>query len=102
VHQAQYCQQVKEGLSHSALHCADSPPALGVALAATIEEEHETVREHSKEDCEDGEEHEGKVCEEQLRSLGLFSPEQGRLRGGLMAAAAPHREWRGSTELCSL
>jgi len=24
------------------------------------------------------------------------------LRGGLMAAAAPHREPRGSTELCSL
>jgi len=38
----------------------------------------------------------------QLRSLGLFSPEQGRLRGGLMAAAAPHREQRGSAELCSL
>jgi len=23
-------------------------------------------------------------------------------RGGLMAAAAPHREWRGSAELCSV
>jgi len=32
----------------------------------------------------------------------VFSPEQGRLRGGLMAAAVPHREWRGSAELCSL
>jgi len=44
----------------------------------------------------------GKVCEEGLRALGLLSPEQGRLRGGLMAAAAPHREWRGSAELCSV
>ena len=35
-------------------------------------------------------------------SPGLLSPEQRRLRGHLMAAAAPHRERRGSTELCSL
>ena len=60
------------------------------------------MRWHPKESYKDGEGSEGKVCEEQLRSLGLFSPEQGRLRGGLMAAAAPHSEWRGSTELCSL
>jgi len=39
---------------------------------------------------------------EQLRCLGVLSPEQSRLRGGLMAAAAPHREQRGSTELCSV
>jgi len=39
--------------------------------------------------------------EEQLRSPGLFSPEKKRLRG-LMVAAAPHREQRGSTELCSV
>jgi len=32
----------------------------------------------------------------------VFSPEQSRLRGGLMAAAAAHRERRGSAELCSL
>jgi len=49
-----------------------------------------------------GEGSESKVCEEQLRSLGVFSPEQGRLRGGLMAAAAPPRERRDSAELCSL
>ena len=45
---------------------------------------------------------EGKVYEEQLRSLGLLLPEQRRLRGVPVAAPAPHREWRGSTELCSL
>ena len=33
--------------------------------------------------------------------LGSCSPEQSRLRGGLMAAAAPHRERRGSTDISS-
>ena len=36
--------------------------------------------------------------EKKLSSLGLLGPEQ----SGLMAAAAPHREQRGSTEQCSL
>jgi len=33
------------------------------------------------------------------KPMGWPSPE---LRGGLMAAAAPHRAQRGSAELCSL
>ena len=45
---------------------------------------------------------EGKIHKKQLRSVDVLSPEQSRLRGGLMAAAAPHRERRGSAELCSL
>ena len=45
---------------------------------------------------------EDKMYEMWLRSLGLFSAEQSRMREGLMAAAAPHREQRGSAELCSL
>ena len=46
---------------------------------------------------------EGKACEKQLRSLGLFSPEQRRLRGGLMVAySSSQGERRGSAELCSL
>jgi len=44
----------------------------------------------------------GKTYEEWLQPLCVFSPEQSRLRGGLMAAAAPHGEWRSSAELCSL
>ena len=31
---------------------------------------------------------EGKTYKEQLRALGLFSPEQSRLRGGLMVACS--------------
>jgi len=33
---------------------------------------------------------------------GFTQPKAKELRGGLMAAAAPYREQRGSTELCSL
>ena len=42
------------------------------------------------------------MFEEQLRFLGVLSPEQGRLRAALMAAAAPHRERRAalSSALC--
>ena len=32
----------------------------------------------------------------------FVQPRAEELRGGLMAAAAPHRERRGGTELCSL
>ena len=37
-----------------------------------------------------GKDLEGNVYEEQLRALGLFSPEQMGLRGGLLAAAVSH------------
>jgi len=33
---------------------------------------------------------------------GPVQPRAEELRGGLMAAAAPHRERRGSVELCSV
>ena len=40
------------------------------------------------------------MLKEQLRPLSALSADE--LRGDLMAAAAPHREQRGNTELCSL
>jgi len=43
-----------------------------------------------------------RMYEEQLRFLVSFLSGKRRVRGGLMAAAAPHREQRGSAELCSL
>ena len=43
------------------------------------------------------------MYEEQLRSLGSFSPEQRRLREVLMVAySSSQGEWRGSADLCSL
>ena len=33
---------------------------------------------------------------------GFVQPRAEELRGGLMVAAAPHRERRGSAELCSV
>ena len=47
---------------------------------------------------------EGKVYEEQLNKLVPRCAQRRaeELRGGLMAAAAPHRERRGSAELCSV
>ena len=44
---------------------------------------------------------EGKTYE-WLEALGFHEPRAEELRGGLMAAAAPHRKQRGSAELCSL
>ena len=44
---------------------------------------------------------EGKMYEEWLRSLGLFSPEQSRLRGGLMAACSFLTRWAEGQVLSS-
>ncbi|XP_019465778.1 transcription factor hamlet-like [Meleagris gallopavo] len=55
-----------------------------------------TTKGCPKESCEDGEE--GKMYEKRLGLLVLFSSENTRLRGGLMVAAAPHREWKQEAE----
>jgi len=55
---------------------------------------HKTIRRHPREGYKDGERL------GRLRPLGVPSPEE--LRGGLIAAADPHRERRGSAELCSV
>ena len=50
--------------------------SLCVIWGTTINERHETIREHPKEGYNDGEGSEGKVCEERLRPLGVLSAEQ--------------------------
>jgi len=44
------------------------------------------MRVHSKKYCEYGKRSRGRIHKKQLKSLGLFRPEQKRLRGGLVAA----------------
>ena len=45
---------------------------------------------------------EDKMCEEWLNSLDVFSSEQRRLRGGLVAAcSSSHRELEGQCDVCS-
>ena len=48
----------------------------------------------------------GKTCKDQDQQAAELpwcaQPRAEELRGGVMAAAAPHREWRGSAELCSV
>jgi len=60
------------------------------------------LRDHPKEGYKDGEWSEGQRVRGAAEVLWFAQPRAGELRGGLMAAAAPHRERRGSAELCSV
>ena len=71
-----------------------------VVLGATIGEGHKTVRKCPKEAYEKG--LEGKRSSGAAAAPECTQRGAGELRGGLMAAAAPHRERRGSAELCSV
>lgn len=85
VHQAQGCQP-GEGGSCPALLCAGA--ALGAGLGTTVSEGHKSTRECPNQSYGDGEGYEGKMYEDQLRSLGLFSPEEaeGRTHGSLQGS----------------
>lgn len=98
MYQGQHCHWAGEGAVPFALRCVASPPALGAGLGATVLKRNRTIREHLRKGNKDGEGSEGKVCEKQLRSLGLFS--RGAERS-LMVAAVPQREWKGSADLLS-
>ena len=79
-----------------AWHCAASPWALRAGLGAVVWEGHNTTIEHPKEGYEDGQGSGGQCVWGAAAVRGVLSPEQSRLRGGLMAAAAPHREQKGN------
>ena len=71
-----------------------------------MEEGHKTIGERPKDGYEYGyEDREGSGGQGvwgAAEGPGFAQHRAEELRGGLMAAAAPHREWRGSTELCSV
>ena len=76
----------------------------GSNLCTTVWKEHKTVIEHPKEVYED-EDEEGSGGQDvwgAAEGLSFAQPRAEELRGGLMVSAAPHRERRGSAELCSV
>jgi len=60
------------------------------------------MREHPKEGHKGGESSGGQDVWGAAEGPGFTQSRAEELRGVLMAAAAPHRERRGSAELCSL
>lgn len=76
----------ERGGSCPALLCAGA--ALGAGLGTTVSEGHKSTRECPNQSYGDGEGYEGKMYEDQLRSLGLFSPEEaeGRTHGSLQGS----------------
>ena len=88
-----------KGVVPSAVGCVASPRAL---CAVWMLQDIKLLESVQRSVMKMGNYLQGKWCEGWLRSLGLLSPEQSRLRGGLMEAAAPHREWRAalSSALC--
>jgi len=66
-------------------------------FVTTVKIGHKTVRE-----CPQGSYKDGDRSREAAEVLWFAQPRAEELRGGLMVAAAPHRERRVSTELCSL
>ena len=75
-------------------------PNTGYSLGATVEEGHKAIGEHPKE--KDGEGSGGQDVRGVAEVPGFVQPGAEEMRGGLMVAAAAHREWRGSAELCSV
>ena len=70
-------------------------------FCTTVQKGHTTIRKCPKEGYKDGEVSRG---DEQgvAEACRFAQPRAEELRGGLMVAAAPHREWRGSAKLCSV
>ena len=89
-----------EGLS-SALCCVASPTALGAVWVPQYKNNIKLLESIQRTATRMMKGPEGKVWE-QAELPGFAQPRTEELRGGLIAAAAPHGERRGSAELCSL
>ena len=56
----------------------------------------------SKDDYKDGEGYGGQNVWGAAEVPGCAQPGAEEIRGGLTVAVAPHREWKGRAELCSV
>jgi len=70
----------------------DAPEALDSVLGATTYEGHRTIKECPKKSYKDEEGSGGQEVQGVAAAPGFAQPRAEELRGGLMAAAAPHRE----------
>ena len=71
-------------------------------MGATTSGGHKAIRQRPKKGYGDGEGAGEEDTSEAAEVPGFAQRRAEELRGGLMAAAAPHRERRGSAELCSV
>ena len=92
------------GSNCAALHCTGeaSPWVLHVVLGAMVPKGHKTIRQCPKENFKDSDGPEGQDIWGTAKVPLWAQPRPEELRGGLMAAAGPHREQRGRAKLCSL
>jgi len=97
--QAQHCQLVVGVGCPLCSVLRDLTSSTECSWGATLQGGHETIREHPKENCKDGEGLAGKGCEERLRLCSAQSRgAEGRPRGGCSSSQGAE----GSAELCSV
>ena len=83
------------------LHVAP-PQVLCEVWSTKVQKGHKTIRECPKEGYKDGEGFREEDIQEMIEFTWFAQHRAEELRGGLTAAAASHRERRGSAELCCL
>jgi len=94
--------EVSKGSDCLTLCCSSTDSLMCAVWVATVQKGHKTTRECPKESYKDGEEFRGQDVRGAAEVPWCAQCRAEELRGGLMAAAAPHRERRGSAELCSV
>jgi len=101
VHQAHHCQQVRGGVvPYCSALCGFTLSRCRCLLI--FKKDIDVLKSIQKKAMKAVKDLEAKTYKKVLQPPGSCSPEQSWLRGGLMAATAPHRERRSSAELCSL
>jgi len=102
VHQGQHRQRVRGGLVLLCPVLRGLTSCTGCSVGATTSGGHNAIRQRPKKGYGDGEGAGADATSEAAEVPGFAQRRAEELRGGLMVATAPHREWRGSAELCSV